>query len=74
MMTPTIARNMGVLLDRPFQCPKCRRPVRQLYPLTDYDKKSGKWVNGQACLACCGPEGPEPDGIGSQFRARKIQR
>lgn len=65
---------MSILLDRPFKCPKCGRNVRQLYPVTDYDKKVGRFVNGKACLACCGPEGEDPTQIGSQFRARKIQR
>lgn len=65
---------MGVLLDRPFECPLCHRKVRQLYPLTRYDEHARHFVNGKACLACCGPEGEDPTQIGSQFRARKIQR
>lgn len=65
---------MTILLDRPHRCPVCQQKVRQLYPLTRRDPKSGKWVNGKACLVCCGPVADEPTTIGSQFAARPLQR
>lgn len=64
---------MTVLLDRPYLCPVCRRKVRQLYPLTHYDKKTGHWENVNACLACCGPVGEESPSIGI-IKHRAIER
>lgn len=65
-----------VFLPRPFVCPVCHRKTRQLYPLTRYDHHKHRWVNGDACLACCGPEYPDDEKplIDSQFRRRSIER
>jgi len=65
---------MKVFLDRPYLCPLCHRKVRQLYPVTRYDKKAGRWTNGMACLACCGPAEDERTSIGGPHRHRAIQR
>jgi hypothetical protein len=66
---------VNILLDRPFHCPICSQRVRQLYPLTHYDDKKRRWVNVNACLACCGPAGND-DQIAwpNLLRHRPIER
>ena len=65
---------MNIFLDRPLTCPECGERVRQLYPLTRHNPKTGHWEPTKACLACLGPSGDDPSTIGSQFKSRNIQR
>ncbi len=64
-----------ILLDRPYVCPICKGKVRQLYPVTLYNHKSGHWVPVNACLPCCGAPGDDGTAVTPLgLRYKPIQR